>query len=93
MTELWHIASVVVQHRPEAEPRVAARVHSLDRAERVAGDATRSVVVCEAASERALVERMEALQELDGVLSVSLVHHHCEPLARLNEEIVDADPS
>lgn len=93
MTTLWHIASVVVQHRPQAAAEIDCAVGKLEHCEVTASDATHRVVVTEGDSEPALLQRLDALRDIDGVLAVSLIYHHAEPHDALMEELSDADPS
>ena len=45
------------------------------------------VVVVEAASSAGVVETIDAMRELPGVLNVSLVYQHAEPASSLEQEI------
>ncbi|WP_372018173.1 chaperone NapD [Pseudoxanthomonas sp. 10H] len=88
-----HIASFVVQHRPGGAAAVAAMVDGhADLELAVPGD-TRSVVLCESADRHAVMDRVDQLKEVPGVLNVLLVYHHAEPDAALDEPIPDATAS
>ena len=87
MSGLLHIASLVVQHRPERAAALDACLAALPGAEVALRDGGRSIVLCEAESESALMAVVDALQALDGVYAVNLVHHHAESAASLDEEI------
>jgi len=93
MSGMLHIASFVVQHRVDAAPALDAALAGDPRNEISAREGSRSVVLCEGDSEREVVARMEALRDLDGVYSISLIYHHAEPSETLLEELPDADPS
>jgi periplasmic nitrate reductase NapD len=93
MSPLLHIASFVVQHRASAGAAIDRALDKAGRSELAAREGSRSVILCEGDSERELVERMDALRDIDGVFSVSLVYHHAEPPESLLEELADADPS
>ncbi len=93
MSTMLHIASFVVHHRPEAAARVDAALASLAGTELALREGGRSVVLCEDEDERGLLDRIEALTRVDGVLSVCLVHHHAESRHRLYEELPDDQPS
>lgn len=93
MTDQLHIASFVVHHRPEASERLDAALSTLDGAELALRKAGRSIVLCEGEDEAGLIDRMDALNRIDGVLSVCLVHHHAEPRHSLYEESIDDQPS
>jgi nitrate reductase NapD len=38
------------------------------------------VVTLETATEAEILERLSAIQLMEGVLSAALVYHHCEPI-------------
>jgi len=81
-----HIASFVVQHRPEAAAALDAAVGALPGVEVALREGGRSVLLCEAGDERQLLDRVEGLREVTGVIGICLVHHHAEPLESLEEE-------
>lgn len=79
MPEL-HISSLVVQVRPEALARVTEAVAALDGAEvHGHGPTGKLVVTLETASEAVTLERLTAINQLEGVLSAVLVYHHVDP--------------
>lgn len=87
MNDEHHISSLVVLHRPDAVDALKAFVDlhaALDIA--VQGDC-RCVMLCETANQRAVMDHIDALEMLPGVINVSLIYHHVEPLAVM-EEIV-----
>ena len=84
---LLHIASFVVHHRIDAADALDAALSALPGAELALREGSRSIVLAEGPDEGALVERVEALRHVDGVLGVSLVHHHAEPREALLQEI------
>lgn len=82
-----HIASFVVQHREGAGPALAAMVAGHDDLElAIAGD-TRSVLLCESADRHAVMDRVDQLKDVAGVLNVLLVHHHAESRQALDEPL------
>lgn len=83
-----HIAGVLVHCRPAALARVKRSVAALERAELFqSSDDGKLVVVVEAASSAGVVETIDAMRELPGVLNVSLVYQHAEPASSLEQEI------
>lgn len=74
-----HIASFVVQHRPEAAAALAQRLASAAGMELARRGDTRSVVLCEGEDQYAILDRIEELRALPGVLNATLVYHHAEP--------------
>lgn len=89
MSGMLHIASFVVHHRIDAATSIDALLARLPETELALRDGGRSVLLCEGSDERSLVDRIEALRTLDGVISVSLVYHHAEFCEHLMEEIAD----
>ncbi|QDH70036.1 chaperone NapD [Marilutibacter alkalisoli] len=83
----WHVASFIVQHRADASGELDAGIARLPGLERFDGDATRSIVLCESSHSRALMDGIEALRAISGVINVSLVYHHVEPRADLDARI------
>jgi nitrate reductase NapD len=74
-----HIASFVVQHREEASSALASWIAASDDMELARSEGTRSIVLCECADQYGLLDRIEALRAVPGVLNVLLVYHHAEP--------------
>jgi nitrate reductase NapD len=85
-----HIASLVVQHRAEAAATLAGHIDGTDDLELAIGNETRSVVLCECADQYAVLDRLDALRALPGVLNVSLVYHHAEPRDALDATVSSA---
>ncbi len=82
-----HIASFVVQHRQDAADLLARHVAGHDELTLALRGPTRSVVLCESAGRHAVMDRVESLNELPGVLNVLLVYHHAEPGSALDAEM------
>ncbi|MGN6224905.1 chaperone NapD [Pseudoxanthomonas sp.] len=82
-----HIASFVIQHRREAMPALAAAIGGhADLELAIPGD-TRSVVLCESADRYAVMDHVDQLRAVPGVLNVLLVYHHAEPRDALEAEM------
>ncbi len=79
-----HIASFVVQHRADAAATLAVHIDGAADLELALAGELRSVVLCECADQYAILDRIEALRALPGVLNVSLVYHHAEPREALD---------
>ena len=82
----WHVASLVVRHRREAQPALAAAIGGADGLELAMQDDTRSVLLQESDGTAGLMASIDLLQAVPGVLSVNLVYHHVEPQARPGDE-------
>jgi nitrate reductase NapD len=88
-----HIASFVVQHRGDAGAALATMVAAHADLELSLHGPTRSVVLCETADRHAVMDRVDQLKEIPGVLNVLLVHHHAEPRHALDEPLPTATAS
>lgn len=82
-----HIASFVVQHRVEASEAIDAYIAASDDLDLAVRAQTRSVVLCECADQYAVLDRVDALRALPGVLNVALVYHHAEPREALDAPV------
>ncbi|WP_342316041.1 chaperone NapD [Lysobacter sp. FW306-1B-D06B] len=85
-----HIASFVVQHRAEAIDAMVAHIDATADLELALRGDIRSVVLCECANQYAVLDRMDALRALPGVLNVALVYHHAEPREALDAPVQTA---
>jgi len=85
-----HIASFVVQHRVEAADTIDAYIAENDDLDLAVRAQTRSVVLCECADQYAVLDRVDALRALPGVLNVALVYHHAEPREALDAPVRSA---
>ena len=80
MPEEIHVSSLVVHSRPWQAAAVAARMREMPGVEIRGGiEVGKLVVTLETASEAEVVERLNAVQAIDGVLAATLVFHHVEP--------------
>ena len=82
-----HIASFVIQHRDTAADALAAMIGEHDDLDLALRGGTRSVVICESADRHAVMDRVDQLQAVPGVLNVLLVYHHAEPAHALDEPL------
>ena len=81
------IASFVIQHRDTAGDALAAMIREHPDLDLALAAGTRSVVICESADRHAVMERVDQLQAVPGVLNVLLVYHHAEPAHALDEPL------
>ncbi|WP_165943595.1 chaperone NapD [Roseicella aquatilis] len=81
MAEEFHVSSLVVHCRREHAGTAAAAIEAMEGLEVHGGIAEgKLVVTLETTSEAAIVERLNAIQVMDGVLAATLVFHHAEPI-------------
>lgn len=85
-----HIASFIVQHRDSAADALATLITAHPDLELALPGPTRSIVICESADRHAVMQRVDQLQALPGVLNVLLVYHHAEPARALAEPLSDS---
>ena len=75
----FHIASLVVHARPERQARIEAAITNLPGAEihppRTAG---KLIVTLETASTAETMDRIQAIQDLPGIIAVNLIFHQWE---------------
>ena len=82
MSRECHISSLVVHGLPDRIPYIARSIGFLDGAEIHGGEeAGKLIVTLETETESQVVERINAIQLLDGVLAATLVFHHFEPVS------------
>lgn len=83
-----HIAGILVQARPEYldDVRVAVSLLPLAEVTYQAADG-RLVAVLEAGSARNVMQQVDAIRALRGVLNVALVYQHTEPEEDMSKEI------
>lgn len=83
-----HIAGVLVQCRPLDLIRVCRAVDALAAAEVFQSTADgRLVVVIEAPTARAVLEVIDGIRGLQGVVNVALVYQHAESAAEMQQEL------
>ena len=83
-----HIAGVLIHARPQHADDVCTAVSLLPQAEishRMADG--RIVAVLEARSARGVVQQLDGIRALPGVLSVALVYQHAEAEDDMNKEM------
>lgn len=83
MNDERHISSLLVLHRPEALPGLEAQIDACADIDIAAHADCRCVVLCETDDQRALMDHIDGLLALPGVMNVSLVYHHVESRAEL----------
>lgn len=86
MTPEIHIAGCVGFARPEALEGIVRAIHATGLAEVPQHDARgRMVVLIERATSGEVMDAIEAIRALDGVLAVHLAYQHAEPATEMQE--------
>jgi nitrate reductase NapD len=79
MPDEFHVSSLVVHSRPDCAAAIASTIGTMPGMEVHGGVAEgKLVVTLETASEGEIVERLNTVQLLDGVLAATLVFHQFE---------------
>ena len=92
MNEEIHIASLIVHTRPGRADAVRQRLLGEPGVEVPATDGHgKLVVTVEAAGIAEMSRRMECINQIEGLLSSTLVYHHSETAEALEEVIHDED--
>jgi periplasmic nitrate reductase NapD len=83
-----HIASCVAFVRPEAAAAVVRAIRASGLAEVPREDVERGrlVILIEAASAARVLDAMDAIRALEGVLAVHLAYQHAEPESEMQEK-------
>lgn len=88
MEQEVHIAGIVVYSLPAHLDSTKARIASLPAAEiHAASKDGKLIVTLETDSTRRILDYMDAIRALQGVVDVALVYQHAEPLTALDQEI------
>ncbi|AWK89934.1 chaperone NapD [Azospirillum thermophilum] len=74
-----HIASLLVQVRPDREAAVRTALAAMPGTEIALQERAKMVVTLEGPDEGWIAGRMSDIQHLDGVLAALLVFHHAGP--------------
>lgn len=89
MNTEWHIASFIVTARQERMAAVIDAALKLPQTELAAQDSSKLVLVLEGAHRGELMDRIDTLRDIEGVITVNLVYHHAEDKNALEEEMHD----
>ncbi len=88
MEQEVHIAGIVVYSLPARLDATKSSIVSIPAAEIHAVSADgKLIVTLEADSTRRILDFMDAIRALPGVVDVALVYQHAEPLTALEQEI------
>ena len=72
------ICSVVVYTRPEATLKASAAIENMDHCEVMGAENGRIVVVIDARNRKKMSDTIMALNDVEGVINVSLVYEYFE---------------
>ncbi|MGI2140142.1 chaperone NapD [Shewanella baltica] len=80
MSKELHITSLVVQVLPQKMADVRQEIMAIENAELSVNNEVKLVVVIESETQRALMDSIEAINAIPGVLSATMVYHQSEVL-------------
>ncbi|KIO36740.1 chaperone NapD [Shewanella sp. cp20] len=87
MTQEYHVTSLVVHAAPGKVEQITADIDALVGADiHAITDEGKFIITLEGATQGAILDNVEAINALSGVLSSSLVYHQVEPLEEKSEE-------
>ncbi len=77
--DVWHISSVLLQADPAKREQICAAIEQIPSAEIAeVSDTTKLIVTLETSGERDLANALNDMQQLDGVVTASLVFHQTD---------------
>ena len=79
MDDEIHIASFIVRHLPEAAEPLECLALAWTGLEIAAREPGRCILLHECGGARELLDCIDAVQAVAGVISINLVYHHAEP--------------
>ena len=80
MSKEIHITSLVVQVLPQKMAEVRQQIMTIENAELSVNNEVKLVVVLEGDTQRAIMESIETINAIPGVLSATMVYHQSEVL-------------
>lgn len=87
MNQEYHVTSLVVHAAPNAVTQVRNEIDALIGADiHAVTDEGKFVVTLEGETQASILDNVEAINALSGVLSSSLVYHQVEPIEEESEE-------
>jgi nitrate reductase NapD len=87
MSQEYHVTSLVVHASPHAVTQVKNEIDALIGADiHAVTDEGKFVVTLEGTTQGSILNNVEAINALSGVLSSSLVYHQVEPIEEKSEE-------
>ena len=76
----YHVTSLIVQIFPEQMSSVRQSIMGIHNAELSVNNEVKLVVVLEGETQKELMSAIKTINDLPGVLSTTMVYHHCEEL-------------
>ncbi|MGI2148880.1 chaperone NapD [Shewanella baltica] len=87
MSQEYHVTSLVVHAAPKVLQQVEANILALMGADiHAITPEGKLVITLEGSSQRVILDNIEAINALSGVLSASLIYHQVDPLEQESKE-------
>ncbi|MCG9695627.1 chaperone NapD [Shewanella sp. Isolate11] len=87
MSQEYHVTSLVVHASPNLVLQVKSDISALVGADiHAITDEGKFIITLEGATQASILDNVETINALNGVLSSSLVYHQVEPIKENNEE-------
>ncbi len=81
MSQEYHITSLVVHAAPKAVSQVETNIRALTGADiHAVTDEGKLVVTLEGEKQATILDNVEAINALEGVLNTSLIYHQVDPI-------------
>ena len=88
-TEELHVSSLIVHIKPENSSNLITGINALEGTELVTiTEQGKAIVIVEAPNQRAIMQCIDHINALDGVLHTGLVYHEFEQSPQNNSEEV-----
>ncbi|KZL05155.1 assembly protein for periplasmic nitrate reductase [Pseudovibrio axinellae] len=76
---VWHISSVLIMAEPAKREQVCAAIEQIEAAEIAEATGTEKIIVTlETTSERDIANALAEIQQLEGVVTASLIFHQTD---------------
>ncbi|QSX28561.1 MULTISPECIES: chaperone NapD [Shewanella] len=80
MSNELHVTSLIVQVKPGEMAAVRSQIMAMDNAELSVNNEAKLVVVVEGPHQKVLLQTIDAINALPGVLTATMVYHQSEVL-------------
>lgn len=80
MSNELHVTSLIVQVLPEKMSAVRQQIMQMGNADLSVNNEVKLIVVLEGESQKSLLADIETINQIDGVLSASMVYHQSDVL-------------
>lgn len=87
MSQEYHVTSLVVHAAPKAVSQVEADISALHGTDiHAVTDEGKLVITLEGETQRSILDNVEAINALEGVLNSSLIYHQVDDLKDINQD-------